>query len=231
MFSALKVSNLPCVLSPVLSGECPPMGSVLNATNGKITDGLGDYSNSLECWWTIAPKNATRVELRFTQFILEGPASCCNGDFLEIYECPDIACGNGTLLTRLSGTMSNIPWSVVSSTGIMQVGFFSDGAWGMSGFDAVYMSPCPAGTFGPGLPNCSRCTTTCEQGKNLRLTSCGAIGAIGDNECVCPPGAFSSPINASCLPCRSSCEAGGLPLRFHRIACFLGSETRHFLRL
>jgi hypothetical protein len=194
-----------------LSENCPQTGRILNATKGQVTDGPGDYSNDVQCWWTIAPKDATQVELRFTEFLLEGPAPCCEGDFIEIFECPDIACQNGALITKLSGTMVNIPWSVISTTGIMRVRFFSDGQAPMSGFDSFYFSPCPAGTFGPGLPNCSKCTSSCEPGKQLRLTSCGAIGASSDNECVCPAGAFFSPSNGSCIPCRSSCGNGGLP--------------------
>lgn len=202
---------------PVISGNCPQTDTVLNATNGEITDGPGDYLNSLDCWWTIAPKDATQVDLRFTQFELEGPASCCAGDFIEIFECTDIACQNRALIRKLTGTMSDIPWSLISKTGIMRIHFSSDFQSTMSGFDSFYFSPCPAGTFGPGLPNCTRCTSTCQSGKQLRLTSCGAIGATLDNECVCPGGAFLSQNNASCLNCRSSCETGGLPWRLHPI--------------
>jgi hypothetical protein len=196
---------------PVISGNCPQAGTILNATNGIITDGPGDYPNDLHCWWTIAPNDATKVELRFTQFLLEGPSPCCYGDFIEFFECPDIACQNGVLITKLSGTMASVPRSVISSTGIMRVHFFSDLQAPMRGFDSYYFSPCPAGTFGPGLPNCSQCTSTCEAGKQLRLTSCGAIGATSDNECVCRAGAFLSSSNGSCIPCRRSCGNGGLP--------------------
>ena len=216
----------------VLSGDCPRTGMILNATNGAITDGPGDYSNSADCLWTIAPNNVSQVELRFTRFELEGPASCCAGDRIKIYECPDIACGNGTFITTLSGTMSNIPWSVTSKTGIMRIHFTSDNAWTMSGFDGFYFSPCPAGTFGPGLPNCSRCTSTCEPGKQLRLSSCGAIGATVDNQCVCPAGAFQSSSNASCLPCQHSCKpaSGMLSQRTHHTAAGLCLELPYSLQ-
>ena len=201
----------------VFLGVCTRF-STLNATTGIVTDGPGDYENFASCTWTIAPPNVSRVEIVFTFFILEGPASCCAGDYIQVYECSDLACVNKTTLGKISGTMSNVPPSLVSTTGILQLYFFSDFQAPMAGFNATYFSPCPPGSFGPGLPDCAPCTTSCPPGNYLKPTSCGAFGATADNECNCPAGTHPSN-NSSCLPCPVPCKAGAFDTSASRACC------------
>ncbi len=173
-----------------------------------MSDGPGNYNDETNCWWIISPDNATQIELRFSEFELEGRASCCLGDNLYVYECSDSKCVESVLLDRISGTMATVPPSFVSRTGIMLVNFRTDLHWTRKGFDAVYFTPCPAGTYGPGMPECTKCTFNCPIGKLLITTSCGAIGSTIDNECSCPPDQYYEDQSSSCIQCPNVCDFG-----------------------
>ncbi len=171
--------------------------------------GSKEYTDDTECNWIISPVNSTQVELKFSEFELEGPASCCTGDFVEIFECADITCsGNVIKLIRISGTMSVVPPTVVSKTGIMLLTFKTDILWGKKGFEASYSVPCEAGSYGHSKPSCQKCTTSCSSDKTLVLTSCGAVGSIMDNECVCPSGQHTIDNSDRCFHCPVECDTG-----------------------
>jgi hypothetical protein len=172
----------------------------------------------LDCWWIISPQNATHLEIVFSEFEFEGPASCCVGDFVMIFECSDLQCFYKTAIAKLTGTMAVVPPSIVSRTGIMQVYLHSDGFWSTKGFNAKYFVPCPAGTYGTGMPDCTQCTLNCSSGRTLMTTSCGAIGSTIDNECSCPPGQYSRDNISSCLQCPDACDVGMCEL-FSTLCC------------
>jgi hypothetical protein len=187
---------------------------ILDSFSGRISVGSLEYTGDVYCVWIISPVNSTQVVLKFSAFELEGPASCCKGDYVEIFECEDILCGgymlNAKQIIRISGTMAVMPSSIVSKTGIMRINFRTDAMWSKKGFEASYFSPCEAGTYGNGKPNCQKCTTSCSSDKSLVITSCGEIGSTKDNLCVCRSGHFSTDNSDLCLPCPVKCDIGEL---------------------
>jgi hypothetical protein len=181
---------------------CPGSGTTNNSFTGNIM--TGKYSNKWYCVWTIAPPNASRVILTFSDFFTEGPAPGTVGDWAYVWECANSNCSNSTLLGGFAGTAAIIPPSITASTGVMRVQFFSDDSWARSGFRATYRTPCPPGSFGQGMPQCAPCRTACPAGKIL-LNSCGGFDSVVDNACVCPPGEYQSA--STCLRC-GSCGPG-----------------------
>jgi hypothetical protein len=197
--------------------QCAYRTRYLNESSGRISVGAQDYSNSIQCTWIISPINSSQVVIKFTALELEGPASCCVGDYVEIFECADLECILSVKkLVRLSGTMAVVPPTIVSKTGIMRMDFKTDISWAMSGFEASYFSPCPAGTYGRGMPDCLKCKTSCSGDKSLVLTSCGAVGSTVDNECVCRPGQHSTDNSDRCSACPVECDVGERWLCFSR---------------
>jgi hypothetical protein len=168
---------------------CPGSGNILTEYSGIITDGPGNIHVDVGCTWIINPANATWVVLKFSHFQMERATACCFGDPLSVFECTDTSCLNGKLLLRAGGTLAEMPPEIVSKTGIMKVTFSSDWQSALSGFDGVYFTPCPENFYGPGQPQCFPCRTSCPNGTKLVVGSCGTIGAILDNKCVCsdPP--------------------------------------------
>jgi hypothetical protein len=177
---------------------CPDSGSTLNSYLGNITTGI--YGNYWFCVWIIAPANASRVAITFSEFFTEGPAQGTVGDWAYVWECIDSTCTNSKLLGSFAGTAAVIPRSIISTTGVMRVQFFSDASWVGSGFHASYSTPCPPGSFGPGLPQCSSCRTSCPAPKTL-IDACGGYGSITDSVCVCPVGEFADGPSSTCLLC------------------------------
>jgi hypothetical protein len=169
---------------------------------GNISTGL--YGNIWFCVWTIAPANASRVTLTFLDFRTEGPAAGTVGDRAYVWECDDSNCSNSLLLGSFAGTAAVIPKSITSSTGVMRVQFFSDRSWTFSGFRATYRTPCPPGSFGPGLPHCAPCRVACPTGKILH-DNCGGFDSVADSTCVCPAGEYDS--TSTCVSC-GSCQQG-----------------------
>jgi len=75
--------------------ECPGTSS---ANSGTITDGDGDYPNSVECKWTIEAPAGSQVSLQFTSFYTE--EGC---DYVNVYECASASCDTKSQLARLDG--------------------------------------------------------------------------------------------------------------------------------
>ncbi len=189
--------------------QCASKVQHLKELSGRISVGSKEYTDNVQCFWIISPVNSTQVELKFSEFELEGPAPCCYGDSVEISECADITClTNIKILIRISGTMSVVPPTIVSKTGIMLVHFLTDVLWSKKGFEASYSVPCEAGSYGHSKPDCRKCTTSCSGDKTLVLTSCGAVGSTMDNECVCPSGQHTIDNTDRCFPCPVECDAG-----------------------
>lgn len=196
------------VLCTALS-QCAFQTRYLNESSGHISVGSREYTDDIWCTWIISPVNATQVAIKFSAFELEGPASCCKGDFVEIFECEELACtSDARKMMRISGTMAVVPPIIVSKTGIMRIDFRTDIAWGKTGFEASYFTPCPAGTFGRGVPDCLKCTASCSDDKSLVLTSCGAVGSAIDNECVCRRGQHAAEKSDQCSSCPADCDIG-----------------------
>ncbi len=111
--------------------------NILTLTDGSgtLSDGSGDknYSNNSSCLYFIRPTDATSVTLHFTKFETEAV-----NDFVVITDA-----NNGTFLGKFSG--SNLPPSVTSHTGAIQLFFKSD--WGLNadGWEAYYDTLSSAG--------------------------------------------------------------------------------------
>lgn len=185
---------------------------VLRAYSGNISDGPGNYGLTWHCTWTIAPKNATSVELIVTALALQGAdGESFPGDVLQIWECNDETCGAKFMILELTSFLL-FDTKVVSTTGVMMLEFWSDGTRSFSGFEAQYKSPCPPGSHGPSEPDCVPCRTNCLEGKSLVGGRCGPSGAILDNACKCQPGEIDSDIDSACVPCPQPCSEGVAPI-------------------
>lgn len=107
----------------------------LTDASGTISDGSGDknYSNNSSCLFFIRPTGATRVNLNFTKFDTEAV-----NDFVVITD-PN----NGAYLGKFSG--DNLPATITSNTGALQLFFKTD--WGLTagGWEAVYDTLSSAG--------------------------------------------------------------------------------------
>ena len=106
---------------------------LLTTPSGTITDGSGtnDYNNNTNCKWYIYPTGATSVTLQFTDFNIENSA-----DLVEVYETYNSGTAQPKLLGSFSG--SNLPPTVSSQSGRMQVFFYSDNRNTGSGWTANY---------------------------------------------------------------------------------------------
>jgi len=111
--------------------------NILTLTDGSATlsDGSGDknYSNNSSCLYFIRPTNATSVTLHFTKFETEAV-----NDFVVVTDA-----NNGALLGKFSG--SNLPASVTSTTGAIQLFFNTDWGFTADGWEAYYDTATSAG--------------------------------------------------------------------------------------
>lgn len=190
----------------ILSQDCSK--KILRNYSGTISDGTGDYGIGWRCTWVIAPCNETSIQLAFTALALQGADSeSVLGDSLWIWECDDESCEAKLLLVQLTSFLS-FDTKLESSTGVVQLELESDGEWSYAGFEASYKTLCPAGSYGPAVPDCSVCRTECPVGKTLVKRDCGRVGAEADNFCKCELGEFDSETNSSCILCPTSCEEG-----------------------
>jgi hypothetical protein len=117
--------------------ECKGCGSdcgVLTASSGYLSDGSGSsgYSNNANCEWTIAPPDAKRITLYFSEFCTQP-----HKDFLRVFDCTDVSCSQQQQLAELSGT-SVASKTIMSTTGFMKVVFTSDESVNCRGFTAMW---------------------------------------------------------------------------------------------
>ncbi len=112
--------------------------------NGNLSDGSGpsNYADFANCEWIIAPPGSLEITLRFTEFSTQ-PVS----DFVTVFQCTDVHCGQQQQLAELSGTLSSVQ-TMTSTTGFLRVVFTSDGSSSSSGFTALWSSVC---AFFPGF--------------------------------------------------------------------------------
>ncbi|TNF47520.1 MAG: PKD domain-containing protein, partial [Bacteroidetes bacterium] len=118
-----------------------------------------NYYNDENYTWTIAPENATSIDLDFSVFNVE-----LNYDYLYIYD------GANTSAPQIPGspfTGTNSPGQFTSSTGAITFRFTSDGATVAPGFIATYgcsTLPAPTASF-------TTNTTTICLGDSIQLIS------------------------------------------------------------
>lgn len=98
-----------------------------------------NYYNNENYTWTIAPPNASNINVNFSSFSLEN-----NSDFLYIYDGPN-ASSPQILGSPFTGT--TIPANFTSSSGALTFKFTSDNNTVSSGFNATYS--CSAGSSNP----------------------------------------------------------------------------------
>eukprot|EP00961_Rhodomonas_salina_P094893 1276652-Rhodomonas_salina.1 len=117
------------------SGMCDC--GIFDGDTGVITDGSGDlqYAGDSRCEWIIAPPLASVIRLSFSFFEL------LPGDEVQVWECSDgVECFSKNLLESFSGSQSGE--SVVSSTGIMVLGFQTQSFSQGQGFEAEWAVAC-----------------------------------------------------------------------------------------
>jgi hypothetical protein len=120
---------------------CRSTCQIFGAVNGTFSDGSGseNYPADANCQWVIAPINATRITITFSQIATE---SCC--DPIRVFQCPDTECQG---LQRLKvGEFAGIyttPQVAVSNTGFMLVEFTSSNDVAYDGFTARWTSNAP----------------------------------------------------------------------------------------
>ncbi len=186
--------------------DCPSSGTTLTKLSAVFSAGSTGSRSSSTCAWTLAPPNATALKLSFSSFNLQ---RCC--DILEIFQCIDQYCEEKTKIAApVAG--NNIPASIISVTGAMQVVFTS--SFGpeseFRGFEASYTALCPLNSYGEivtGFQDCIPCRTSCMQGKQL-AAAC-ALGSSSDTtQCSCPVGFYSDNSTSPCQICTISCLQG-----------------------
>ncbi len=116
------------------------MPSNSNACTGSIMDsgGAGNYSNSENWTYTVAPTNAATVSITFNSFGLEA-----NYDYVYVYNGPTTA---SPLIGTYTGTTT--PGTLNSTGGALTLKFTSDGAtvsWGFTANWACTQCTTPAG--------------------------------------------------------------------------------------
>jgi hypothetical protein len=117
---------------------CASTCGTLTDTSGVFSDGSGssNYANSASCQWMIAPTQATKITITFTEFVTE-----INNDVVRVYQCTSTACQSVQLVGELSGTYDTAqPQTVISTTGFLLVQFTSNSGTAYSGFTATWSS-------------------------------------------------------------------------------------------
>ena len=115
------------LFSMVLSGRASEStcegNTLITDCSGIISDGSGsnNYSNNLDCSWTIAPPGAASITLTFTSFRTE------DFEFVKVYDGED---ENAPVLGEFEG--SSLPPTVTANSGKMFITFETD----FSGTDA-----------------------------------------------------------------------------------------------
>ena len=137
--TCLHELNRKSVVQDYVCDGCGSSCGVLTDASGTISDGSGDseYANDADCIWLIAPPGATSVSITFDAFETEA-----GFDAVSIYECSSIECESMLLLEIFSG-LYELPPTIQSSTGFLQVHFISDESGTAPGFTASWTSSYP----------------------------------------------------------------------------------------
>lgn len=103
---------------------------------GDFTDGSPpdqEYPiNTFKCW-ILAPQDAQSLYLQFPRFETE-----LDWDFVEIWDCFDIACSDKTLIRSLTGSPGPAEAATTSSSGVVLVTFHSDELINKKGFECRF---------------------------------------------------------------------------------------------
>lgn len=106
------------IFSIMVSGIAVPVScsgnTVLTTCTGTIADGSGasNYSNNLDCSWTISPPGAASITLDFTAFATQA------FEFVEVYDGTD---ENAPPLGEFEG--SDLPPTLTANSGSMHIVF------------------------------------------------------------------------------------------------------------
>lgn len=125
------------VSGPYCSGT-----TILSGASGTVEDGsfAREYANNQNCTWTIAPPNASRITVNFTEFQFGA------GDRLELYNTSSVS---STPFAVYTATNPAPPQAVdvVSTTGVLTMRMVTDGSGRGQGFRLCYNADVPAGNF------------------------------------------------------------------------------------
>jgi len=172
------------IFSIMVSGIAVPVtcfgNTVLTACSGTVSDGSGmsNYSNDLDCSWTISPPGAASVTLTFTEFDTDDFES------VEIYDGTD---DSAPSLGKYEG--ANLPPTLSANSGSMHLVFKTDGSGTAAGWSANYS--CSTVPICSGNTNITSCSGTITDGSGNFY--------YGNNlDCswtISPPGASSVTLN------------------------------------
>ena len=153
-----------------------------------------NYPSNANVSWIISPPGASSIMLIFTKMDIE-----TGNDLLTVDSCFDVTCKRSSQLLVFSSPNSQkqvLPPALTSDTGVIRVGFTSNGNISWSGWSAYWLSnysaclPCALGEFkgSSGLGSCLKCLSgtyssfpaassclQCEAGKyssNLGMSIC-----------------------------------------------------------
>jgi|GEM_PF-2245483 len=121
------------LFSMILSGRASEStcegNTLITDCSGVISDGSGNnnYSNNLDCSWTIAPPGATSITLTFTSFRTE------DFEFVTVYDGED---ENAPVLGEFEG--SSLPPTVTANSGKMFITFKTDLSGTYAGWSANF---------------------------------------------------------------------------------------------
>ncbi|XP_078593005.1 multiple epidermal growth factor-like domains protein 8 [Branchiostoma floridae x Branchiostoma japonicum] len=109
--------------------------TVLNGTEGIVSDGDGSYPENTHCeWLIIAPLDKPFITLHFSAMSTE-----CTYDFLFVHDGDSYS---SPLLGTFSG--NTIPEPITAKSGKMLIYLYSDTNYVLGGFEAIYYAePCP----------------------------------------------------------------------------------------
>jgi hypothetical protein len=156
-------------LLPLREKNCKCPGACRTFAHGSFSDGSegADYGPDLDCYWVLAPVNASSIMIHFQEFAVESP-----WDHVSIYTCdPEdvmVACAKPVLFKVLTGHgLPNSTFLVVPSARVL-VFFETDHLLAAQGFTANFepysksteatvvsstVLTCPAPSWDPSMPS------------------------------------------------------------------------------
>ena len=180
----------------VMAPSCSAAGGVVTLTNarGTFSTGAGTYPDNAVCSWLLQPSKAnSEVRLFFSRFDVEQDA-----DFVRVHDGAD---ADAPAVAALTGT--ELPATIVSTSGSLYVEFTSDNAVAKEGFEATWFVLCAPGYVAD--PALAGDCVPCAKGS--------FAAAAGQDACVpCAAGEYAASTGASaCSPCPdySRAIAGG----------------------